>query len=813
MSLLLLENSAIGRARARRSVRSRGRPCKPPLAFGAALPHAARMRNWLIASAALRAALFSALACGGSLPSAASSEPAGSGPPSGAAAAESGADAPVAVERPVAHTYHGVTVSDPYEWLEGDGEPVRDWSRAQNAHARQFLDGLPGRGELTARVRELFLASPDWLGPVWKGGRLFVVENRPPKQQPYLVTMPKPDPTLARVLVDPNVLDPSGGTTIDWYVPSEDGKLVAVSLSQGGSESGTVHVYESESGAERTTDVVPRAHGGTAGGSLAWNAEASGFWYTRYPHTGERPKEDLDFYQQVYFHELGKASASDVPSLVEGLPKIAEIKLHRSDDGRWLLAHVANGDGGEFLQFLLDARAREPRWKKLADLDDRVIAGQFARDGSLLLISRNGAPRGKLLRLDPKLGELARAKVVVPESSAVISTFESTATRLYVSDIVGGPSAVRIFDAAGKPHGGLPILPISGVGALARLEGDDVLFRNRSYLDAPAWYRWDAQHGRVSKTDLARQQSAKFDDAEVVRESCASKDGTSVPLSVVRRKGTALDGKNPVLLYGYGGYGISETPRYEPLLRLWLDAGGVYATANLRGGGEFGEEWHRAGNLTNKQHVFDDFIGCAHHLIDAGYTRPEHLAILGGSNGGLLMGAALTQAPELFRAVVAEVGIFDMLRVELTPNGVFNVTEFGTVKDEAQFKALYAYSPYHNVKPGVHYPATLLMTGENDPRVDPFQSRKMVARLQAATPGKTPILLRTSGNTGHGMGTPLDAAILEAVDLWGFLFAELGMPTPGSSPAVGAAAASPAVGAAAASSAAPESAAPSGTGH
>jgi prolyl oligopeptidase len=360
----------------------------------------------------------------------------------------------------------------------------------------------------------------------------------------------------------------------------------------------------------------------------------------------------------------------------------------------------------------------------------------------------------------------------------VLNAIEPSAKRLYVSDIVGGPSAVRIFDTAGKPQGTLPILPISSVGALARLEGDDVLFRNRSYLDAPAWYRWDAAQRRATKTELAQQQSAKFDDAEVVRETCTSKDGTAVPLSVLRRKGTPLDGTNPVLLYAYGGYGVNETPRYDPLLRLWLDRGGVYASANLRGGGEFGEDWHRAGNLENKQHVFDDFIACAHHLIDTGYTRPERLAIRGGSNGGLLMGAALTQAPELFRAVVAEVGIFDMLRVELTSNGAFNVTEFGSVKNEAQFKALYAYSPYHQVKSGVHYPPTLFMTGENDPRVDPYQSRKMVARLQALSAGSTPFLLRTSENTGHGMGTPLDASIQEAVDLWGFLFSELGIPLP-----------------------------------
>ncbi|HVZ33516.1 MAG TPA: S9 family peptidase, partial [Polyangiaceae bacterium] len=409
-------------------------------------------------------------------------------------------------EHPVTHEYHGITVSDPYEWLEGDGAAVHAWREAQNAHARQLLDAVPGRAELTARIRELFLASPDWIEPVWKAGHLFAIESHPPKQQPYLVYMPKPEPSLARVIIDPNVLDASGGTTIDWYVPSEDGKLVAVSLSQGGSESGTVHVYETESGKERSADIVPRAHGGTAGGSLAWNADASGFWYTRYPHAGERPPEDLDFYQQVYFHTLGSSTDTDRPSLVQGLPKIAEIELHRSDDGHWVLAQVANGDGGEFLQFLLDARAKEPHWKKLADLSDAVIAAHFGADGGLWLLSRKGAPRGQLLRLDPKLGELARAQLVVPASESVIAAFNVTATRLYVSDIVGGPSAVRIFDHSGRPHGNLPILPVSNVGDIVRLKGDDVLFRNRSYLEAPAWYHWDARQERAQKTELAQKQ-------------------------------------------------------------------------------------------------------------------------------------------------------------------------------------------------------------------------------------------------------------------------------------------------------------------
>ena len=270
---------------------------------------------------------------------------------------------------------------------------------------------------------------------------------------------------------------------------------------------------------------------------------------------------------------------------------------------------------------------------------------------------------------------------------------------------------------------------------------------------------------------------ASFDDIEVVREFAVSKDGTKVPVSILRKKGLKLDGSNPTILYGYGGYGINLTPRFSATLRIWFDAGGVYAVANLRGGGEFGEEWHKEGNLTHKQNVFDDFIACAEHVIRRKYTNPSKLAVMGASNGGLLMGAFLTQRPELARAVVSRVGIYDMLRVELDPNGVFNITEFGTVKDPDQFKALYAYSPYHHVKDGTAYPAVLFPCGENDGRVNPAQSRKMTARLQAATTSGHPILLRMTDSAGHGMGSSLRDRVAEQADIYCFLFEELGVDT------------------------------------
>jgi prolyl oligopeptidase len=281
--------------------------------------------------------------------------------------------------------------------------------------------------------------------------------------------------------------------------------------------------------------------------------------------------------------------------------------------------------------------------------------------------------------------------------------------------------------------------------------------------------------GQPHSTKLAETSPADFSDAEVVREFATSKDGTKVPLNIIRRKGTKLDGKNPTRLYGYGGYGISLSPIFGVGRRIWLDQGGVYVVANLRGGGEFGEEWHKAGNLTRKQNVFDDFAACAQYLVKAGYTHPDKLAVEGASNGGLLMGAFLTQHPELARVVVSHVGIYDALRTELEPNGEFNITEFGTVKDADQFAALYAYSPYHHVVDGTRYPAVLLLTGDHDGRVNPFHSRKMIARLQAANHSKHPILLRTTSAAGHGMGTAFDEGIAEGADVYAFLFDQLGL--------------------------------------
>jgi prolyl oligopeptidase len=687
------------------------------------------------------------------------------------------APAPAAAEatprRPVVDRYHGVEVTDDYQWLEDTDAPeVRAWVAAQNRRTRAALDALPGRGAIERQLTEIYNAPvASYTRAAHRGGKLFALRTRPGGQQPFLVVMPSADERAAeRVVLDPNVLDPSGQTAIDLFTPSHDGRRVAVALARNGSEVGTLRVYDVETGRE-LGDAIERVSNPTGGGSIAWAPDDAGVYYTRYPREGERPAADMEFFQQVYFHALGSDPATDRYELGRDSPRIAETELTTSADGRYLLAAVANGDGGEFAHYL---RSPDGAWRQITRFEDGVTAAAFGPD-ALFLTSHHGAPRGTVLRVPLATPALASATVVVPQGEAVIEDVVPTATRLYVVDLLGGPSQVRVFDHAGHARGTLALPPVAAVSSMVRTTGDAVLFRVETYLTPPAWFRAAGDGAAPAATALRDEAPVRYDDAEVVRETATSRDGTTVPVMVIRRRGTTLDGTNPVLLGGYGGYGVSMTPGYSLTNRLWLDRGGVVATAILRGGGEFGEDWHRGGNLTHKQNVFDDFIAAAERLIALRYTTPAHLAIRGRSNGGLLMGAALTQRPELFRAVYSGVGIYDMLRVERDPNGAFNVTEFGSVRD--QFRALHAFSPYHHVTDGTAYPPVLLTTGEHDGRVNPAHSRKMAARLQAASAGG-PVLLRVSARAGHGMGSSRSEVIAEQTDVWSFLFEQLGMRAP-----------------------------------
>jgi prolyl oligopeptidase len=690
-----------------------------------------------------------------------------------AAAIAQTATPPAADRRPVTDTYHGVPVRDDYRWLEdAAAQEVKAWSDGQNAWARSVLDRLPAVPALRERLRAIASApAPAWSSITRRGEILFALKNEPPKQQPFLVRVAvAADPATERVVVDPNALDPSGGTEIDWFVPSVDGRMVAVSLSKGGSEAGDVHVFDGETG-KPLSDVIPRVNGGTAGGGLAWNADGSGFLYTRYPRGAERSGQDVDFYQQVWYHRVGTPTESDSYEIGRDFPRIAETSLRSSDDGRFALATVKNGDGGDASQYL---RTPDGRWDRISADADRAITGRFGPDGSLYLISRRDAPRGRLLRLPLGSSRLADAAVVVAEGADSIDDFCPTQRALYVSYIAGGPSKVHVLSPQGALKADVAILPTSSVSELVWVGGDEILFDNQSFVEPPAWYR-TGPAGRPTRTALKQVSRVDFSDVEVTRELATSKDGTKIPIDVMRRRGTPRNGENPTLLYGYGGYSISQRPVFNALRKAWLEQGGVSAVAGLRGGAEFGDDWHQAGKLLRKQNVFDDFVAAARQLVSSRWTRPNRLAIEGWSNGGLLMGVSFTQHPELFGAVVAHVGIYDMLRWERSSNGAFNVTEFGSVEDPAQFRYLYAYSPYHHVADGKAYPPVLFLTGANDPRVDPMHSRKMAARMQAATAGKTPILLRTSASSGHGIGSSLDEKIGETLDVYAFLFDRLGV--------------------------------------
>jgi prolyl oligopeptidase len=686
----------------------------------------------------------------------------------------------------VEDVYHGVTVADPYRWLEDWQDPeVRAWSDAQNAYTRQVLARLPERPAVHARISEI-LRSPQ--SAVYTALRragpdgLLAIKQDPAKQQALLVLMGADgNPAGERALVDPNALDPTHGTSIDWYEPSHDGSMVAVSLSARGSESGDVHVFGVPTG-ERMDVITERVNGGTAGGDLAWFPDDSGFYYTRYPRPGERADEDLPFYQQVWRHVLGTPTSEDAYVLGDYFPRVAEIRLRVDPVTGRLLVWVQDGDSGRFELYL---RQPEGQWNRFAGFNDGAVEAVFGPDDALYVISRNDAPRGRLLRLDASDPDLAAAEVVVPESDgAMAHSFPYrhspglvvTGERIYLVLQVGGPSELRVYSLDGEPLDAPEQLPVAAVDGLAPAGGSDLYFSSQSYVAMTQWYRFDATEGNTTRLGISSESPVDYSDVGVLREFATSRDGTRVPVNILVPEGFKKDGTHAILVTGYGAYGISSPPSPSMTRHILFEHGMLFAEANIRGGGEYGETWHRQGNLTNKQNVFDDFAAVIRYLVEEGYASPDRVAIIGGSNGGLLMGATLVQNPDLVTAVVSAVGIYDMLRFEVDPNGEFNIPEFGTVKDPEQFRVLYAYSPYHNATDGANYPPILMTTGANDPRVNPAHSRKFAARLQAAQTGEGVVLLRTSAETGHGGGTPLDEIVELLTDIYAFIFHYLEVP-------------------------------------
>ncbi len=669
---------------------------------------------------------------------------------------------------PVTSTYHGVDVTEDYRWLEhASSEETIAWTTAQQHRTRAYFDRIPWRDALRTRVEQLLKAEmTTYKGLLSGGSTFFALKVQTPRQQPFLVALTDVDDLATeRVVVDLDAIDPSGETAIDFFVPSPDGKRVAVSLSEHGTEDGSLHVYDVENG-EVVDEPIP--HVNLMGGSVAWRHDSSAFWYTRCA-------DSAGFRQQVWLREVG--GTPDRVDLASGFAdeRIAENYLSTSSDGRWVMDRVQKGDGGEW-QIFLRSQSADSAWWQVADIPDKCVHAVLGTD-ALFLLSRRNAPHGKVLRLPVTEGAtVADANEIVPTGDIVIEDLAVTRDTVWVVDIDGGPQRVRAFDGKGRPLGRVEIPAVSSVSSyfarLSRLGQDRIAWSCESFTEPATW--WAAADGEPPRpTALSTTTPVDLSRYKVTREFATSRDGTRIPLNVIASPGTPRDGTAPALLTAYGGFSISLVPRFDPEMLLWLEQGGVYVVANIRGGGEFGEEWHHAGRLASKQNCFDDFIACADHLHNSGITSRERLAIMGGSNGGLLMGAVLTQRPDIARAVVAAVPVMDSLRAETTTNGRFNTPEFGTVEDPELFAALLDYSPYHNVVDGTDYPAVLLTAGENDTRVDAWHAKKMTARLQEATFSERPVLLRLE-STGHLAGT-LDQIIDKTTDIHAFLFDQLGL--------------------------------------
>ena len=669
----------------------------------------------------------------------------------------------------VAETIHGVEVADPYRWLEnGASEEVKAWTAAQNAYTRSALDRVSGRNVIK-RELERVLRTGVVDAPEVRGRRLFYTRREPSQNQPVLYVRDG----LAgrdRPLVNPNALDAEGTTALDWWYASNDGKLLAYGLSSSGDEISTLHVLDVDTGKD-LADKITR----TRAASVAWLPDDTGFYYTRYPAPGSVPKAEETYHRRVFQHRLGEDPDKDSEVFTpKEMTEWADVQLSR--DGRWLLVSVSIGFDRNDL-FLRDLHKPGGKFQPIVEGQAATYDAYIARTGEMFIRTTEGAPRGRLFVAQATNPQRAAWHELIPQSDSTLNSFAVVGARLFAEYLENASSRIEVYTRGGQRL--RPVaLPVLGTTAGVRgdEEGGDAFFQFVSFAVPPTVYRYDFVTGRAVVWTKVNAPTIN-PQAVVVRQVWyRSKDGTRVSMFLVHRRGLQLDGSNPTVLYGYGGFNVSETPAFNPRgLSLWLSRGGVYAVANLRGGGEYGEAWHQAGMLARKQNVFDDFIAAAEYLVNSRVTSRERLAIRGGSNGGLLVAAALTQRPELFRAAVCEVPLTDMLRYQNFLIARLWIPEYGSAEDPAQFKYLRAYSPYHNVREGIRYPATLVTTAESDTRVDPLHARKFAARLQAANASTNPILLRIETKAGHGIGLPVAKLIEEATDMWAFLFWQLGV--------------------------------------
>jgi len=672
---------------------------------------------------------------------------------------------PPTPKRVVSESLAGQPVNDPYRWLENPGAAdVTKWIEAQNAYTEATIGAMPLGKTLSARIRELSITSTTRSSPTLAGGTLFYFENTPPQPQPVLVAKAWPNGET-RTLVDLNKGD--GNTAITAYWPSPSGRYLAYGTAEGGSELTTIHILDTKTG-KPLGDELPFAGGGTTPQALAWDADEKGVIYARFDApTAGKPLREFDAY--LAHHVIGEPVAKDRVVFGKGYSHVAEYILMEGEGGKSTALLANEGDGGPAEVYLREGAGE---FKRVLGHEADVRSASWVGD-RLYVVTFAGAPRGKIVTI----GADGKAVDVLAEGEGAIQHVTPLGDGFLVVRSAGPDWWADQYDAKAGFVRRVP-LPATGVaiGGVASEKGQDkALISYAGWTTPTHWAEYDGTSGSL-KTIFEVKPAADYSKVRVTRVEGTSKDGSKIPVTVIAMDGITPNGKRPTILYSYGGFGIPVTPGFVGPNLAWLERGGVLAYANIRGGNEFGEAWHEQGQKQRKQNVFDDFYAASQALIDTKWTDTGHLGILGGSNGGLLMGAALTQHPGQYRAVVGAVGIYDVPRHETAfANGPYNVSEYGSVKDPAIAKAMLAYSPVHNVKKGTKYPAVLLTTGANDPRVAPWQSRKFAAALQDASTSGQPVLLLTRMNAGHGIGAPFSQRVGNQALSMTFFATELGL--------------------------------------
>lgn len=669
------------------------------------------------------------------------------------------------------HNFFGVDVQDPYRWLEQDVRKpeVDDWVKAQNKITSRYLNGLSSREKIESRLTELW--DYDKYGTPFREGDSYFYFKKSGLQNQSVLYRTESLVGEAQVVVDPNTWSDDGTKALSGMAFSDDGKLLAYGVQVSGSDWRTFRVMEVETGKVLDDKIEWMKFSGAS-----WVKDGSGFYYSRYEEPkAEQELQSINLGQKVYFHKLGQPQSDD--RLVHQDPENPEygFAAEVSDDGRYLIMTNWVGTDDRYRILYRDLQGQDNQIETLINKFENEYSF-IGNEGSVLYFKSDlNAPKKCVLTIDLDSDE-KKPKTIVPESEDSMESASIVGNRLIVSYLKDAKSEVKVFDLQGNS---IRDVKLPGIGTASGFGGNrqqtETFFTFSSFNRPPSSYRHDLETG---KSELVREAKVDFNPNDFVVKQIfyTSKDGTQVPMFISHKKGLKLDGSNPTLLYGYGGFNISLSPSFSISKLQWMEMGGIYAMANLRGGGEYGKEWHKAGTKTNKQNVFDDFIAAAEYLIAEKYTSSKHLAIQGRSNGGLLVGACMTQRPDLYGACLPAVGVMDMLRFHKFTAGRFWVDDYGNADlDEEEFRALFAYSPYHNIREGVSYPPTLVSTADHDDRVVPWHSFKFAARMQAANVGSNPILIRIETKAGHGSGKPTAKVIEEVADEWAFLAKHLGL--------------------------------------